>query len=790
MKARKKYLKNGDLSIEFHTRTDIAIRKNLVAVLSIASCTNTWNIFRNAEDESILHLAITEADCPRLPFSEAVTVPVVKGGGEFSQIILDLKTVHGINWKSVVLFYESTAIDRDEVQKIIASLSLAAPVHNVDPASVSIYRLDGYATEWARRKQIYNTLHHFPVKQLGTNFLVIVSRDLVGVIMEVAKSVGLVHPLSQWLYMIPDTERDRDNITGLTALLNEGDNVSFIYNATSYDAGCSIGMVCHIEELLKSFTIALDRLIREEIDLSKQVSDEEWETIRPSRLDRRTSLLSTIKTDLSENGRCDQCIAWEMKAGETWGKEYQGRSKRDNALDDFLDVGVWHPREGPIMRDILFPHVVHGFRGRTLPLVSFNFPPWQIIKYNESGHVTAFKGLVFEIIDELANSLNFSYSVIYPTSERSRYGLDEREREGGNQSSTVLSVNWEKMIAVVREKQVFMGAGAFIVTEDRKRLINFTVPIGIEPYTFMVARPQELSRALLFLSPFTGDTWLCIATSIALMGPILNWFHRMTPYYDYFNTRTKGGLQTVSNCIWYMYGALLQQGGTYLPMADSGRLIVGTWWLYVLVVVTTYSGNLVAFLTFPRIDDPINTIAELVSRKGSVTWGMIAGSPVDIRLKAATDPKYRELYDNAEIHSKQDALVIDRVRKGEHVYIDWKTNLLFLMKREFIETGRCDFSLGTEEFLEEQVAMIVAQGNPYLARIDEEIKRIHRVGLIYKWLEDYLPKKDKCWSTNRMSEVTSHTVNMSDMQGSFFVLFLGKFSLISLQKPKNEIFIL
>lgn len=115
--------------------------------------------------------------------------------------------------------------------------------------------------------------------------------------------------------MIPDTERDRDNITGLTALLNEGDNVSFIYNATSYDAGCSvricrfpvtlyviirvcvpqIGMVCHIEELMKSFTIGLDRLIRDEIDLSKQVSDEEWETIRPSRLDRRTSLLSSIK---------------------------------------------------------------------------------------------------------------------------------------------------------------------------------------------------------------------------------------------------------------------------------------------------------------------------------------------------------------------------------------------------------------------------------------------------------------------------------------------------------------
>lgn len=76
-------------------------------------------------------------------------------------------------------------VDRDEVQRIIASLSLAAPVHSVDPSAVSVFKLDGLKTEWGRRKQIYNILMDFPVKKLGSNFLVIVSRDLVGVVMEV-----------------------------------------------------------------------------------------------------------------------------------------------------------------------------------------------------------------------------------------------------------------------------------------------------------------------------------------------------------------------------------------------------------------------------------------------------------------------------------------------------------------------------------------------------------------------------------------------------------------------------
>lgn len=44
------------------------------------------------------------------------------------------------------------------------------------------------------------------------------------------------------------------------------------------------------------------------------------------------------------------------------------------------------------------------------------------------------------------------------------------------------------------------------------------------------------------------------------MGPILYYVHHLSPVYEYKGMGMKGGLSSIQNCIWFMYGALLQQG--------------------------------------------------------------------------------------------------------------------------------------------------------------------------------------------------------------------------------------
>uniref|UniRef100_A0A1B6DGV5 Ionotropic glutamate receptor C-terminal domain-containing protein n=1 Tax=Clastoptera arizonana TaxID=38151 RepID=A0A1B6DGV5_9HEMI len=242
--------------------------------------------------------------------------------------------------------------------------------------------------------------------------------------------------------------------------------------------------------------------------------------------------------------------------------------------------------------------------------------------------------------------------------------------------------------------QVFLGACGFTITEFKKSKINMTVPVSTEWYVFLVSRPKELSRAMLFIMPFTSGTWLCIVGAVMLIALLLNVFHRLSPYYEYYKLQNNKGLNKMTNCLWYIYGALLQQGGGYLPTANSGRVIVGTWWLVVIIVVTTYCGNLVAFLTFPKMDYPITNIHDLLDRKNQLTWGITKSSTLNDLLKISDSPSLSELYKMAQIYDDLTPEIIENIRRGKHVFIQRKTILLFITKKEYLTTNSCDFSLG------------------------------------------------------------------------------------------------
>jgi ionotropic kainate glutamate receptor 2 len=62
---------------------------------------------------------------------------------------------------------------------------------------------------------------------------------------------------------------------------------------------------------------------------------------------------------------------------------------------------------------------------------------------------------------------------------------------------------------------------------------------------------------------------------------------------------------TLANSFWFAVGTLMQQGSDLNPKAASTRIVGGIWWFFTLIIISSYTANLAAFLTVERMATPI-----------------------------------------------------------------------------------------------------------------------------------------------------------------------------------------
>lgn len=129
--------------------------------------------------------------------------------------------------------------------------------------------------------------------------------------------------------------------------------------------------------------------------------------------------------------------------------------------------------------------------------------------------------------------------------------------------------------------------------------------------------------------------------------------------------------------------------------------------------------------------------------------------------------------DLANIYNNMKEENIDAVREGSRVNIDWRINLQLIIQNHFEKDKECTFSLGKENFLDEQIAIMAPSNSPYLKLINEQIIRLSQMGFIERWHQTNLPSMDKCNGRGVLRQITNHKVNLDDMQGCFLVLLLG-----------------
>lgn len=76
-----------------------------------------------------------------------------------------------------------------------------------------------------------------------------------------------------------------------------------------------------------------------------------------------------------------------------------------------------------------------------------------------------------------------------------------------------------------------------------------------------------------------------------------------------------------------------------MPKALSTRIVGGIWWFFTLIIISSYTANLAAFLTVERMDSPIDSADDL-AKQTKIEYGAVRDGSTMTFFKVISPPAW------------------------------------------------------------------------------------------------------------------------------------------------------
>ncbi|KAL1455588.1 hypothetical protein WDU94_009672, partial [Cyamophila willieti] len=228
----------------------------------------------------------------------------------------------------------------------------------------------------------------------------------------------------------------------------------------------------------------------------------------------------------------------------------------------------------------------------------------------------ALSGYSKDLIDLIAQEYNFTYELKL-----------EPDNKIGNWNP--VTGKWDGLVGNLQEQKADLAICDLTITSERRNAVDFTMPFMTLGISILYRKPpKETPDLFSFLEPLSFDVWVYMATAYLGVSLLLFFLARCTPYEwesqhpcDSEPEELENVLNLV-NCLWFSLGSVLAQGCDILPKAVSTRLVAGMWWFFTLIMISSYTANLAAFLTTTRMNPPIKNVEEL-AKDGGIKYGCL-----------------------------------------------------------------------------------------------------------------------------------------------------------------------
>ncbi|NXP03001.1 GRIK3 protein, partial [Thinocorus orbignyianus] len=190
-----------------------------------------------------------------------------------------------------------------------------------------------------------------------------------------------------------------------------------------------------------------------------------------------------------------------------------------------------------------------------------------------------FEGYCIDLLKELAIILGFTYEIRLV--EDGKYGAQDEKGQ------------WNGMIKELIDHKADLAVAPLTITHVREKAIDFSKPFMTLGVSILYRKPNGTNPSVFsFLNPLSPDIWMYIL--LAYLGVSCVLF--------VIASRYKPGPFS----LFLSPSPSPTPGSELMPKALSTRIIGGIWWFFTLIIISSYTANLAAFLTVERMESPID----------------------------------------------------------------------------------------------------------------------------------------------------------------------------------------
>uniref|UniRef100_A0A2I2ZXI8 Glutamate receptor n=1 Tax=Gorilla gorilla gorilla TaxID=9595 RepID=A0A2I2ZXI8_GORGO len=304
------------------------------------------------------------------------------------------------------------------------------------------------------------------------------------------------------------------------------------------------------------------------------------------------------------------------------------------------------------------------------------------------------------------------------------------------------------VLRVVTVLRADIGISALTITPDRENVVDFTTRYMDYSVGVLLRRAEKTVDMFACLAPFDLSLWACIAGTVLLVGLLVYLLNWLNPPRLQMGSMTS---TTLYNSMWFVYGSFVQQGGEVPYTTLATRMMMGAWWLFALIVISSYTANLAAFLTITRIESSIQSLQDL-SKQTEIPYGTVLDSAVyeHVRMKGLNpferDSMYSQMWrminrsNGSENNVLESQAGIQKVKYGNYAFV-WDAAVLEYVA---INDPDCSFYTIGNTVADRGYGIALQHGSPYRDVFSQRILELQQNGdmdiLKHKWW----PKNGQC----------------------------------------------